>query len=217
MLWMQGLPLAEVQGVAVCMLVATLCGSVVALTYRVTPRFRGASSLPLLGVALVLLPLIVAVIMMVVGNDMARAVGMVGAVSLIRFRIAIKSIYDILFLFLALAVGMAVGFDMYGVGMTGSVVVCGIAWGLHKYYARRYSPRLYVSVWVCYLPNTLHEPLFSVYCNDYQVVKRKYMRGKGVYEAEYWVYLKEGDGVDGLVGALEVLEGVLEVEVVFPS
>ena len=54
--------------------------------------------------AMVLVTMIVTMIMMVIGNSLARAFGMVGALSLIRFRTPIKDIVDIIYLFIAVGV-----------------------------------------------------------------------------------------------------------------
>ena len=45
----------------------------------------------------------------VIGNNLARAFGLVGAMSIIRFRTAVRDVQDIVFIFFALAVGMAAG------------------------------------------------------------------------------------------------------------
>ena len=63
---------------------------------------------------LVIAGVVITVVMMVIGNSIAIALGIFGAFSLIRFRTAIKEPRDVAFLFFALAVGMAVG--TYNVG-----------------------------------------------------------------------------------------------------
>ncbi|MEW6708761.1 MAG: DUF4956 domain-containing protein [Candidatus Riflebacteria bacterium] len=58
---------------------------------------------------MVLLATVVSLIMAVIGNSLARAFGAIGALSLIRFRTAVKSSSELAYLFMAIAVGMACG------------------------------------------------------------------------------------------------------------
>ena len=68
--------------------------------------------------------LIVAIVMMVIGNNLARAFALVGALSIIRFRTVIKDTKDTAYVFLALAGGMAAGTSSYFLAITGVVFVC---------------------------------------------------------------------------------------------
>ncbi|MCU0612437.1 MAG: DUF4956 domain-containing protein [Candidatus Eisenbacteria bacterium] len=58
---------------------------------------------------LAMLSMVTAMVMMVIGNSIARAFSLVGALSIIRFRTAVKDTRDTAFVFLALAAGMASG------------------------------------------------------------------------------------------------------------
>jgi hypothetical protein len=60
------------------------------------------------------LTMIVALVMLVISNQLARAFTLVGALAVIRFRTPVKSSKDASFIFLALASGMGVGVGMYG-------------------------------------------------------------------------------------------------------
>jgi uncharacterized membrane protein YhiD involved in acid resistance len=71
--------------------------------------------------------LIVDVIMLIVGSNIARAFSLVGALSIIRFRNAVKEIRDIGFIFFAMAIGMAMGTRFYmlaiiATGVIGSLI-----------------------------------------------------------------------------------------------
>jgi uncharacterized membrane protein YhiD involved in acid resistance len=60
---------------------------------------------------------------MIIGNNLARAFGLVGALSIIRFRTAIKDTMDIVYIFLALAIGMAGGVGYHKLAFIGAIVV----------------------------------------------------------------------------------------------
>ena len=79
----------------------------IALNYRACRR--GVSYSASFAHTLVLMSVVVAVALHLIGDNTARAFGLLGAVSLIRFRTAVKDPKDTAFMFFALGVGMAVG------------------------------------------------------------------------------------------------------------
>jgi uncharacterized membrane protein YhiD involved in acid resistance len=73
---------------------------------------------------LVLLGMIISLIMLVVGSNIARAFALVGALSVIRFRNAIKETRDVGFIFLVMGVGMACGTRFYTLAVVATVAIC---------------------------------------------------------------------------------------------
>ena len=104
------------------LLVAFLCGLVIAQTYKLT--FGGASYSKSISNSLVVLAMITTVVIIVIGNNLARAFGLVGAMSIIRFRTAVKDPMDIVFIFFSLAIGLAAG-----VGLAQIAIVGPFVWG----------------------------------------------------------------------------------------
>jgi hypothetical protein len=87
-------------------------GLYVALVYRLAvPAARFSVSIQH---SCLYLAMIVALVMLVISNQLARAFTLVGALAVIRFRTPVKSSKDASFIFLALASGMGVGVGMYG-------------------------------------------------------------------------------------------------------
>jgi uncharacterized membrane protein YhiD involved in acid resistance len=103
------------------MLVALLCGLIISLVYRFT--YKGPSYSSTFVHSLVLLTLITSIVLLVIGNNLARAFGLVGAMSIIRFRTAVRDTLDILFIFFALAIGMAAGVGLTSIALLGTVFV----------------------------------------------------------------------------------------------
>src|SRR5882672_2363406 len=103
------------------LMIALGCGIVIALVYRFT--YRGASYSATFVNALVLLALITSVVILVIGNNLARAFGLVGAMSIIRFRTAVRDVQDIVFIFFSLTVGMAAGVGLNSVAIGGTIFV----------------------------------------------------------------------------------------------
>jgi 4-amino-4-deoxy-L-arabinose transferase-like glycosyltransferase len=102
--------------------VALLCGTAVTATYYVGRRPSKKRS-HRLTFALVPLAMTTALATRVVGDDLARAFGLVGAMSLIKFRLALKDPQDLAAVFLALALGMACGVGLLGEAVAGAVLV----------------------------------------------------------------------------------------------
>jgi len=102
-------------------LISFLLGMLIALTYRWTHRgFNYSYSFVN---TIVLLPMITALVMMVIGNNLARAFGLVGAMSIIRFRTVVKDTRDTAFVFFALATGMAAGTGYYVIAVPGTLLM----------------------------------------------------------------------------------------------
>ena len=74
---------------------------------------RGTSYTQSFVFTLVMNGIIVALVMLIVGSNIARAFSLVGALSIIRFRNAVKETRDVGFIFLTMAIGMAVGTRFY--------------------------------------------------------------------------------------------------------
>jgi uncharacterized membrane protein YhiD involved in acid resistance len=100
----EGLPL----GIVITgLLIALVLSYLIALVYKHVNRER--EELYVMMHTLVLLAVTIAAAMMIIGNNLARAFGLVGAVSIIRFRTAVKNSKDMAFVFLAIVIGMACG------------------------------------------------------------------------------------------------------------
>lgn len=106
--------------VLVMVLSFTLC-SVVGFVYRLT--HRGISYSQSYVQTLVMMGMIISLVMLVVGSNIARAFALVGALSIIRFRNAIKETRDVGFIFFAMAIGMAIGTRFYLLAVVATVAI----------------------------------------------------------------------------------------------
>lgn len=109
----------DIGDVLLALAVSLVCGVIVSVVYRVT--YRGASYSASLVRSMIILAMITAVVMLVIGNNLARAFGLVGAMSIIRFRTALKDPHDIVFVFFALAAGMAAGVGLHALALVSTV------------------------------------------------------------------------------------------------
>ena len=105
---------------------ALLCGVIVAIAYRAT--YRGVNFSANNVLAMIMLAMITALVIVVIGSNLARAFGLVGAMSIVRFRTAVKDTQDIMFIFFALAAGLACGSGLYLVALTGTIFIAFVTW-----------------------------------------------------------------------------------------
>ena len=103
------------------LVVAGLIGLFIAALYRAT--YQGVMYTMTYGVTLVAIAMISALILCVVTSNVVLTLGMVGALSIIRFRTSIKEPMDIMFMFWAVAAGIAAGAGMAGVAVVGSLMI----------------------------------------------------------------------------------------------
>lgn len=89
--------------------------------YRFT--FSGVTFNRNFGGTIVITTLVTAVIMMIINSNLALSLGMVGALSIIRFRNAVKDSRDISFIFWSVAVGLATGVGLYPIAFFGTLVI----------------------------------------------------------------------------------------------
>jgi uncharacterized membrane protein YhiD involved in acid resistance len=97
--------------VAVVFFLSLVLSLVIGWVYRTT--HRGVSYSQTYVHTLVIFGMVVAFIMLIVGSNIARAFTLVGALSIVRFRHAVKEARDIAFVFVVMAVGMACGTRFY--------------------------------------------------------------------------------------------------------
>ena len=92
-----------------------LLAGVIAIVYRIT--HTGLSYSRSFAMTMVLMSLTISFIMLIIGSNLARAFSLVGALSIIRYRNAVKESRDTAFIFLTMAIGMACGTKLYGMGI----------------------------------------------------------------------------------------------------
>lgn len=101
---------------------------VIAWVYKIT--YKGVSYTQSYVHTLIMMSMVVAIIMLVIGSNIARAFSLVGALSIIRFRNAIKDTRDVGYIFFAMAIGMACGTRFYLLAVIATVVISFILWGM---------------------------------------------------------------------------------------
>ena len=111
----------SLQEILVNFIAAIAVGGVIFLSYRFS--HSGALYSGKFNVSLWMLTLVTTLVMCVIGNNIALSLGMVGALSIVRFRTAIKDARDTAYIFWAVAAGICCGISDFMIAVLGSVVI----------------------------------------------------------------------------------------------
>lgn len=119
-------PMMPWQTVLLALLLAFALAMAIAKVYIDT--HRGLSYSRSFVQTLVLGSIVSAMLMLAVGNNLARGIGILGTLAIIRFRSSMKDPRDMVFVFAALAVGIAMGVRAFAAGLTGTAVFGGASY-----------------------------------------------------------------------------------------
>ena len=107
--------------IVIAMLLAFCLGMFIFFVYKKT--FSGVMYSSSFGVTLVALTLITTLVILAVTSNVVLSLGMVGALSIVRFRTAIKEPLDIAFLFWSLVAGIVLAAGLYPLAIFGSILI----------------------------------------------------------------------------------------------
>lgn len=198
-------------------LVALICSLIIALFYRWTYRGPGYS-LSFIH-SLVILSMITAIVIMVIGNNLARAFGLVGAMSIIRFRTPIKEAMDIVYIFFSLSIGMAAGVGLHIVAVLGTLIVGCILFILSK--TNLYSARKekYLLQFNYFNSGNLNEPpyisIINTYCKRYNLINIKSIGEENQLELSYYVDVRDISLNDKFISELNKIDGISGINLYF--
>ncbi|EDT70158.1 DUF4956 domain-containing protein [Clostridium perfringens] len=99
--------------------VALIISLIIFVTYKTT--YSGVMYNKKFNVSLVMMVLITSMVMIVIGSNIALSLGMVGALSIVRFRTAVKDPRDTMYIFWAISTGICVGTQSYVIAIVGAL------------------------------------------------------------------------------------------------
>ena len=111
-----------IQTVLLVLLVAFLVSLIIFLTYKNT--YSGVMYNPRFNISLIMITMVTTMVMVVIGSNISVSLGMVGVLSIIRFRTAVKDPRDTAFIFWCVVSGLACGTQNYTIVLAGSLVIC---------------------------------------------------------------------------------------------
>lgn len=192
--------------VIIALLMGLLVGVLVAFTYK--KCYRGVLYSPNFALTLIMLTLITTPVVMCIKSDISLSMGMVGALSIVRFRTAIKEPLDTAYMFWALTMGILLGAELYIVALAVALGIAAILFVLT--FVKLDGPVAYLLV--------LHYDENAEYDIQQQLrrsVKARRMRSKTVTRtgAEMTVEVRL-DNKQDLVANMLSIEGVYDATLV---
>jgi uncharacterized membrane protein YhiD involved in acid resistance len=157
---------------------------------------------------LIILGMLISLIMLVVGSNIARAFALVGALSVVRFRNAIKETRDVGFIFLVMGVGMACGTRFYLLAVIATVAICLIITVMYRF--NWFALNVQRQVVKVQVPpdgdqtQAIQDVLLRL-TSEFELVSMESIRGGALTELMYTVRLKKGAEPGELIAALSEL------------
>lgn len=172
---------------------ALIFGCLAAGVYRVTQQWERderASLVP----TLVLLTVIIAMVTMAIGNSVAQAFSLVGALSIVRFRTVVEDTRDTAFVIFAVAVGLAIGAGLITIPLLGVPVVALAAFLFRRNSdtpnANAANDELLVRIGIGQHPDDLLKEIFAKYLDVTKFQSAESARQGASLDLTYAVRLK---------------------------
>ena len=206
----------SLQHVISAMLLSFVLCSVIAKLYQVT--FQSLSYSRSFVHTLILGGMIVCMVMMSMGDSVARGIGVLGALSLIRFRTVVRDPRDMMFLFAALGLGIACGAGMFAVAIAGCLILSSVIVLLH--WAPFATHRRYEAM-LRFLVETSNDhartevdAIMEECCSSYMLLAMREAVQGDLLEYSYQVRLIDPSYQVDLVKKLEALDSLADVNLV---
>ena len=197
-----------IETVFLVLLVAFLVSLIIFITYKHT--YTGVLYNPRFNVSLIMITMITTIVMVVIGSNISVSLGMVGALSIIRFRTAVKDPRDTAFIFWCVVSGLACGTQNYTIVIVGSVFICLILFLFKKFTTKNNKYVLIIkgkSFDLKEVEKTLDKKLKDYIC------KGKYISVNGM-ETIYDVKIKDSKISDDIIVSLSKVSGVNTINIV---
>lgn len=199
----------DVQGVLLSLVLAFVLGQVLAWVYYVT--HSGLSYSRSFVQSLILITMVIAMVMSVIADNIITAVGLMGALAIVRFRNIIKDTRDIAFIFSALVIGMATGSHKYLTAILGTTMLCLVI--LYLFYTdfgthQPHNGFLRFSLKGQMGPSHPATLVLSRFCGNYTLLSRQETGFGGAAEYAYQILIKNTDKNEQLLSELEQVEGI---------
>lgn len=200
------------------LILSTILCMIIGFIYR--RCVRGTSYSSSFQQTIILIGVIVSVIMLIIGSNIARAFSLVGALSIIRFRTAIKDPMDVGYLFFSIAVGMACGTQFYGIAIITTIFISVLILFLTAInFGGRQVPEYFLEIqfFSGSDPGALMSECFNKFtvhsvCNRVETIM-----GGALLEASYTLQLKSAVSEKEFLNALREANGNNKVRLIFKS
>lgn len=198
-----------IQGALLSLLLAFILGQVLAWVYYAT--HSGLSYSKSFVQSLIVITVVVAMVMSVIANSIITAVGLMGALAIVRFRNIIRDTRDIAFIFASLVIGMATGSHKFGTAILGTLVICLIMIYLRYTDFGTHEPHngfLRFTLKGTIRPDHPVLGLLTRFCNNYTLLSRQDSGFGGGAEYAYQLLVRNMGRNEQMLAELEEIEGI---------
>jgi uncharacterized membrane protein YhiD involved in acid resistance len=201
----------SIEAAILSLLVAFVCGQVGAWIYMYT--HWGLSYSRAFVQSIILLTIVIALAMMVIGDNIVIAFGLIGALAVIRFRNILKDTRDTAFIFFSLVAGMASGTGSYGLALLGTVAFTCVVLYLHWVdFGSRFTGDGFIRFHI-QAGKAGRDVLLATlerYCRATHLVSQRFAES-GDGEIAYRLTMRDPARADDLVTELRGLDGISQV------
>ena len=195
----------------ITMLVAVVFGAAIAFTYYKTQEDNYQRSM---AVTLLMLPIILSVIILFIGSNIARAFSLAGTLSIIRFRSAPGDPKDIGFIFFDIAAGLACGVGLFGYGAIFVAILCIIMILAEKF--RFFEKKSVQKVLKITIPENLNyqgafDEILKKYTKKYSLTRIKTTDLGSLFELNYNVIMLHDEDEQEFINELRCRNGNLNI------
>ncbi|OWR31932.1 DUF4956 domain-containing protein [Saccharibacillus sp. O23] len=190
---------------------AIILGAIISLTYMKTNKTTYTQGFTL---TLVILPIVVAVIILMIGSNVARAFSLAGAFSIIRFRSAAGDPKDITYVLFTMAAGLACGVGSLGYAVLFTVILCALMFALSRFkFGIRKSQQKTLKVTI---PENLgyeeaFEEVFAKFGVQHELKKIRTTELGSLYELVYSVTLDPNVNQKAFLDSIRTRNGNLDL------
>ena len=193
-------------------IVSFILGALISLTYMKTSNRGGYSQN--FSLTLIIIPIVIAIIVLLIGSNVARAFSLAGAFSLIKFRSAPGDPKDISYVLFTMAAGLAAGVGLFGYGLLFTVFLCllMITLNLFNFGAQKTSQKLLKIT----IPEDLDyegifDDIFLEYTKGHELIKVKTTDLGSLFQLVYTVVLEDKTSQKAFLDALRCRNGNLNI------
>ena len=191
---------------------AILCSLIIGLTYMFIRRKNGYR--PSAVVSMLILAPISAILMLVIGNNTARALSVGGGIALIRYRSNFADPRDLAYIYLTMAAGVACGTGLITIALISTLMVCLLSFVI---YAIGFGTKNYSSMQLrVTIPEDMNyygvfDDIFEKYCKGFELESVKTADFGTLLELRYIINLKNASDQKQMIDEIRTRNGNLTI------
>lgn len=200
-----------VQNAAICIVASLILGAIIAFTHSKTSKQHTKNFL----ISLTIIPLLVQVIIMMVNGNLGTSIAIMGAFNLVRFRSAPGNSKEIVSVFWAMAVGLAIGMGQIAFATLITVVVAIVFFIISKTKLGKEETthkKLKIQIPENLDYEEVFEDIFKKYTKTYILQKARTTSMGSLYELTYSIVLKDNAKSKEFIDELRVRNGNLGIQ-----